>query len=468
MASHSPDRPRRYRWKELGLFIIPSLIIVLITTQLLIANSLKNASDASSPLTAQQLPTLEGLIPALGLIGAFAVVHIVLNLFFRKADQVLLPLAGLLSSIGVLMATRLGPDLHNPRLGTNQFLYALLGFGLCCATVAILRVPQKLSRYKYIWALITLALLLPALIKGVLAGDAPSRDTLGLGPFKIQPSEFAKIAIVIFFAAYLSETRDILAKGFMRIGNLRLPPLRHLGPLVSMLGIALAIFLVVHDLGLALLIYSTFLCLMYLASGRLMYVLVSLGAFFVLGFVGYMLLGYVRNRFAVVGFDVVNWDKWTPEQVAFADDPGYQIMQGLIGLCTGGLFGQGFGLGHPAGRFFIPVVESDLMLSGLGEEIGLMGLFAILGLYLLIIHRGFHIAMKARDSFSQLLAAGLTTIFAIQTLVIIAGNLKLMPLTGVPLPFLSQGGSSLFANYIIIGILLRISHNTEVEAESSY
>lgn len=465
MASQAPGTLSRYRWRELGLLIIPSLIIILVMTQLLLANSLKQAAlDANAPFSTKTLPPLQGLIPVLGLIAALLGVHAVLTIFFRKADQVLLPLVGLLSGIGVLFATRIGPDLPTPieTLGSRQLLWVVIGMGLCCIVLAVLRDVTWLGRYKYTWAFVSFVLALPALYNGIRShGGGPTRDALTVGGTGLQPSELLKITLVIFFAAYLNDNRDILAQGYLRLGKLHLPPLRQLGPLLTMLGLALLIFLIASDLGLALLIYCTFLSLMYLATGRLTYVLSALGAFIILGFVGYMLLSYVRNRFAVVGFDVVNWQHWTTKDNTFADNAGYQILQGLIGLSSGGLFGAGIGMGHPGG--FIPVVESDLMFSGLGEEIGLMGLFAILGIYLLIIHRGYRIATQATDTFSQLLAAGLTTIFAVQTLVIIAGNLKLMPLTGIPLPFLSQGGSSVLANYIIIGILLRISHNTALQ-----
>lgn len=469
MASKSPGALSRYRWQELSLLIIPAAIMLLIMTQLLLANSLKaDALHANTNFSTKILPPVQGLIPVLGLIGALLVVHLILNIFFRKADQVLLPLVGLLSGIGVLFATRIGPDLPIPieALGSRQLMWVVIGMGLCCVTLAVLRNVNWFGRYKYTWAVVSFLLALPALINGIRShGGGPTRDTLGIAGTALQPSELLKITLVIFFAAYLNDNRDMLARGYLRVGRLRLPPLRQLGPLLVMLGLALLIFLIASDLGLALLIYSTFLSLTYLASGRLTYVLSALGAFIVLGFVGYMLLSYVRNRFAVVSFDVVNWQHWTAQDNEFADGPGYQIMQGLIGLSSGGLFGAGIGLGHPAGASFIPVVESDLMFSGLGEEVGLMGLFAILGIYLLVIHRGYRIAMEATEPFQQLLAAGLTTIFAVQTLVIIAGNLKLMPLTGVPLPFLSQGGSSVIANFIIIGILLRISHNTAVERD---
>ena len=281
-------------------------------------------------------------------------------------------------------------------------------------------------------------------------------------PFAFQPSELFKVCIVVFFAAYLSENRDVLAGGSWHIGKLKLPPLRQLGPVALMLTIGLLLFLFVRELGLALLIYGIFLSMIYFGTGKLSFVLASLVIAIALGFVGYKLFGYVRARFGVVSFDVVNWQNWSDQDDSLARNNYAQVVQGLIALSSGGLIGAGFGLGHPG---FVPVVQSDMVLTAFGEELGLVGLFAILGLYLLLVYRGFRIAIEATDTFSQLLAAGLTSIFALQTLIICAGNFKLMPLTGIPLPFLSHGGSSIIGNFIIIGILLRISYNTHVERE---
>lgn len=459
-------RSPHYRWKELGLLIIPFLILLLSMTQLLLANM-----DQNSSLSVSNLPTIQGLIPVFGLIGALLATNIVLSIFFRKADQFLLPLAGLMSGLGVLMATRLGPDLAPvaiPNLGSQQLLWVLLGLGICVATMFILRNVGALARFKYTWAALGFLLLLPSVVQGIssLRSGAPTRDTLTIPFLHLQPSELLKICIVIFFAAYLSENRDVLAQGYLRLGRLHLPPLRQLGPLVLMLGLALFIFLVVRELGLALLIYGLFLSMTYLASGKISYVLVSLGIFFVLGFIAYGLFSYVRVRFQIVSIDVVNWSPSSENLYENVIGPA-QVVQGLIALSSGGIMGAGLGLGHPAGQHFVPVVQSDMVLTAFGEELGLAGLFAIIGIYLFIIYRGYRIAIEAPDTFNQLLAAGLTSIFAIQTLLIAAGNLKFMPLTGIPLPFLSQGGSSILANYIIIAILLRISHNTAVERDGT-
>jgi len=456
---------KRYRWQELGLFIIPFMILLLEMIQLLLARSLRTGVVQTSSLTVKNLPTIEGLIPVLGLIAVLLGINLLLSFTFPKADQVLLPLVGLLSGIGVLMATRLGPNLlpfPDPALGSRQLLWVILGLVAFLVTLFGLRNMNWLRRYKYTWALLGIILVGITLAHSLRANlDSPTHDQLNIGPLNLQPSELLKIFLVIFFAAYLSENIDIVSGGNLRIGPLRLPPFRQLGPLALMLGLALLLFLGIRELGLALLIYGIFLVMIYLGSGKISYVIGSLLIFFVLGFIGYALFSYVRSRFAVVGIDVTTWTAKS-EDLYQKTGGGFQIVQGLIALANGGIIGTGIGLGHPT---FVPVVQSDMIFTALGEELGLAGLFAIIGIYLLIIYRGYRIAIQARDSFNQLLAAGLTSIFAIQTLIIAAGNMKFLPLTGIPLPFLSYGGSSILANYIIIGILLRISHNTAMERE---
>lgn len=466
MASLSPGPLRRYRWKEFGLLIIPFMILLLEMIQLPIAQlyqSKLQTNQLSLPFTPAILPTIRDLIPVLGLIAALAAMNMLLSFFFPKADQVLLPLVGLLSGIGVLMALRLGTDVGDPLLGTRQLAWVLLGLLICIATLFLLRNMNWLKRYKYTWALLGILLVALTLTNALRVKNlnSPTHDQLNFGPLNLQPSELLKIFIVVFFAAYLSENRDVLAEGNIRLGPLRLPPLRQLGPILLMLGIALLLFLVIRELGLALLIYGIFLSMLYLGSGKLSYVIGGLLVFVALGFIGYKLFGYIQVRFAAVSLDVVNWQNWSQATVDFSRNGADQIVQGIIALSSGGIIGAGFGLGH-AGAL-VPVAQSDMIFTALGEEFGLAGLFAITGIYLLIIYRGYRIAIEASNEFDQLLAAGLTSIFAIQTVIIVAGNMKFLPLTGIPLPFLSYGGSSVIANYIIIGILLRISHNTALE-----
>ncbi len=460
---------RRYRWRELGLFLIPFMILLLEIIQLPLAQLYEKKISASPqpiPFSTAILPTLSQLFPVLGLIILLVIVNILLSFTFPRADQVLLPLVGLLSGLGVLMVTRIGdsPTIGDPTLGTRQLFWVLVGLVVCIATLAGLRNMNWLERFKYTWAALGIGLVAVTLLNALRVKnlDSPTHDQLNFGPLNLQPSELLKIFIVIFFAAYLSENRDVLTEGNVRIGPLRLPPLRQLGPLALMLGIALLLFLGIRELGLALLIYGIFLCMIYLGTGKLSWVLFSLGIFLLLGLIGYKLFNYVQLRFAAVAIDPANWQNWSQATITFAQGGAAQIVQGIIALASGGILGTGFGLGHPV---LVPVVQSDMIFTAFGEEYGLAGLFAMIGIYLLILYRGFRIAISAHDTFSQLLAAGLTSIFAVQTVVIIAGNMKLLPLTGLPLPFVSYGGSSIIANYIIIGILLRISDTTAKEQE---
>jgi cell division protein FtsW (lipid II flippase) len=463
---------KNYRWKELGLFIIPFIILLLIMFQLPLAQyyetQLQTNSQHQIPLTLSILPTIHDLIPILGLIIALFAVNVLISFFFPRADQVLLPLAGLMSGIGVMMATRLQavPHIQDPNLGTRQLVWVIVGLIACIGTLFILRRMGWLRNYKYVWAAIGIILVAITLIHAfrVKNFNSPTHDQLNFGPLSLQPSELLKIIIVVFFAAYLDETtRDVFSGTSRRFGPIPIPPLDKIGVMGSMLVISLLLFLGIRELGLALLIYGIFLSMLYLGSGRISYVVTGLLVFFVLGFICYTLFGYVRDRFTTLGVDVVNWQNWTQDTIFQAQNGANQVVEGLIALANGGIIGTGIGLGHTGS--FVPVAQSDMILTALGEELGLAGLFAIIGLYLLIIYRGYRIAIEATNDFSQLLAAGLTSIFAIQALVIMAGNLKFLPLTGIPLPFLSYGGSSIIANYIIIGILLRISHNTAVERE---
>ncbi|HVB61684.1 MAG TPA: FtsW/RodA/SpoVE family cell cycle protein [Ktedonobacteraceae bacterium] len=475
MSKHYSNPLKTYRWKELGLFIIPFIILLLEMTQLLLARLIHSGTlNETSSLSLKNLPTIQGLIPVIGLVVSMVLVNIFLSIFFPKADQMLLPLAGLLSGIGVLMALRTGPDLSppDPTQGTRQLLWVVLALVTFIATIVFLKNVRWLKQYRYILLVIGILLLLVSVVNAFRIKDfnSPTHDQLNFGPFSLQPSEFLKIILVIVFAGFLSERRDFFGGNELRFGFLHIPVPRinELGPLAIMLGISLLIFLGIRELGLALLIYGIFLCMIYLGSGKLTYVVGGLLIFAVMSYAGYTLLShfhifsYVGERFQTITFNIVDWQHWTTADETFAENAGLQIVQGIIALSSGGILGAGLGLGHPT---FVPVVQSDMIFTGLGEELGLAGLFGIIAIYLLILYRGYRIAVQTADPFNQLLAAGLTSIFAIETFIIIAANMNFFPLTGLPLPFLSYGGSSLLANYIIIGILMRISHDTALANE---
>lgn len=449
---------RRYRWTELWLLLLPSLFMLVGMTTLLTVQSLLGppcapataAPSASAAVTAHNLlPPLDALTPAFGLIAALAGAHILLNIIAPDADQTILPIAGTLSSVGVLMSLRLGPCKGVQDLGIRQLLWVIVGLIACIVTVRLTRDLRWLRNYKYTWAALGIVLVGITLVHAHgFSTSAPGRDVLSIGPGSLQPSEILKICLVIFFAGYLSENREMLASAYFQLGRLKLPPLKHLGPLLVMLGIALLIFVGVRELGLAILIFGLFLSMLYVASNRPMYVAGAVILFAIGAFAAYHIFSYAQARMAIVG------NAFDPN---VEPNAGYQIVQGLIAFGRGGIFGTGLGMGKP---YFVPDAQTDYISASFGEEFGFAGVLALIGLFMLLVYRGMHIAVRNRDSFNQLMAVGLTAVFALQTFVILAGNLKLMPLTGVPLPFVAYGGSSVIANFIIIGLLLRLSENS--------
>lgn len=446
----SPVGGRQYRWTEMWLLVLPAAFMLVGLLTLLTVNTL------ATPVQHNTLPPLDAFAPAFGLIAALMGAHALLTVIAPDADQTILPIAGMLSSIGVIMSLRLGPDLCvgnqcQDNLGSKQLVWVIVGLALCIGTVKATQDLRWLRNFKYTWAAAGIALVGITLVRAhSFSTNAPSRDVLSIGPggLSFQPSEILKVCLVVFFAGYLSENREMLANSFYRLGPLKLPPLKHLGPLIAMLGIALLIFVGVRELGLAILIFGLFLSMLYVASNRPMYVVVSILIFAVGAFVLYHLFPYARERVAIVG------NAFDPN---VALDKGYQIVQGLIALGSGGIFGSGLGLGKP---YVIPASNTDYIAASFGEEFGFAGVLAVVGLFMLLVYRGMHIAVSARDTFNQLMAVGLTAVFALQTFVILAGNLKIMPLTGVPLPFIAYGGSSVIANFIIIGLLIRLSQRS--------
>jgi cell division protein FtsW (lipid II flippase) len=438
----------RYRWSEFFLLLLPSVFLILGMLQLtLIANN--NNGKGPTVITPQNLPPFDSLGPQLLLIVALLGTHIVLTWLVPAADQIVLPLAGMLSAFGVLEATRLGPDLGVPSLGYRQLIWVILGLGFCIATVWATRSLRWVRLYRYTFAAIGIVLVAITLVHAHGVNfNSPTHDQLNLGPagLSFQPSELLKICLVIFYASYLAENREMLADTRRyRIGPISLPPLRQLAPMIVLLILSLLMFVYLRELGLALLLFGVFVSMIYMASGRFSYVIYSLIAFAGGAYVAYELFGYVRDRVAIVT---------TAFNPSVEPNTGFQIVQGLIALGSGGIFGQGFGLGHPT---FVPAVQTDFVAASIGEEFGMIGLFAVIALFMLLIYRGFRIAVRGRDTFEQLLAGGISCVFAIQTLVILAGNLKIIPLTGIPLPFITYGGSSVIANFIMIGLLLRLS-----------
>lgn len=379
-----------------------------------------------------------------------------------RADQLLLPLVALLAGMGLLLNARLEPSLiaqYGPiyeGVATKQTLWVTLGVSLLALVVFVpwdtlfIRFQRTslmdwIDHHRYAWLTLGLLLILATFFFGVDPNGSGVKVWFNFGLFLFQPSELLKIILVIFMASYLNEHREVVA-GAYRVGPLALPPLPYLVPLGAMWGIAMGTIIFQRDLGAALLLFGVFLAMLYVATGRGLYVVFGLAAFAVGAFVLYQVVPVVQVRVAV-------WlDPW-----ATAQGTGYQIVQSIFALASGGIFGTGMGRGVPA---IVPAIHTDFAFVALGEELGLAGTLAILVAYILLIFRGLRIGLAVGGrfrGFEQLLAIGLTTILAVQTLIIISGNLRLIPLTGITLPFISYGGSSVIVNFLIVGLLMRIS-----------
>lgn len=386
-------------------------------------------------------------------LAALFAVHAAFVVAGRRTDQVLLPTTGMLGGIGLLLMQRLPQDLVTQRIGSLelglgqlQLAWLLVALAVIAGLALAVRSDRWMRAYKYTWAAAGIGLLLLTFIFGTDVSGA--RLTLSIGPLSGQPSELLKVILVVFLAAYLSENRTLLAEETWRLGPVRLPPVPYLAPMVAMWAIALGIVIVQHDLGAALLFFAVFLALLYVATGRSSYVVGGLVLFLAGSVVLYHLFGHVQQR-------VDNWlDPFRDPAGA-----GFQTIQALYAFARGGILGVGLGAGLPtiAGNLPVPAVHTDYPLAALGEELGLVGLLALLGLYLVVVERGLRIAAAAHDDFRALLAAGLSLVIGIQAFIIAAGNLKLIPLTGITLPMISYGGSSLLANALVIGLLLALS-----------
>ncbi|GAA2979823.1 cell division protein FtsW (lipid II flippase) [Microbacterium terrae] len=373
--------------------------------------------------------------------------HIVLRLRARDADPFLVPIATLLSGLGIAQIYRL--DLHWDRHGwdaysARQLAWAAIALVLAIVVVMFLRNYRVLFRYTYIFGFIGILLLILPVIPG-LGTDANADVWVRLGFFSFQPGELAKICLGIFFAGYLVRTRESLTSTGTRFLGLTWPRARELGPLLVIWLVSLGIIVMQRDLGTGLLIFGMFVAMLYVATSKTSWVLIGLLLVAVGAFLATRLLPYVQGRFT-------NWlDAFNP---ALMDNSSYQLVNGLFGMAQGGLIGTGLGLGRP---YLTPVAESDYIFPSLGEELGLVGLFAILALYMVLASRGIRIGLAGQDDFGKLLATGLSFTLALQVFIMVGGVTRLIPLTGLTTPFLAAGGSSLVANWIIVALLLRIS-----------
>jgi len=415
------------RWRELFGLIPVTLLVTAGFTAVLITRS-----ESTSEVT-----TTYGLF----FLGCCVFAHLFIRARLPHADPYIFPLAASLAAIGLVMIYRIDEE-----LAREQAQWFVVGLLLFVATIVFLRDHRVLERYRYTIAAVGLALLFMPRLPGIGSQVNGAFLAVKIGPIQFQPAEFAKIAIIIFLASYLNDTREVLVKG--RIPRLSM---KHFGPLLLVWGASMLMLVFIRDLGSSLMFFGGFLALVYVATARLSLVAAGFGLF-VVG------ATFLANNISHVHERVDIWrDPFASDVV---DKEGYQVAQGLFAQADGGLFGTGFGeslLKLPSGQSILPAPHTDLIYAVFTNELGLFGAVALIVAYLLFTERGFKTAMVAQDGFTKLLAVGLTAVFALQVFVIVGGVTKTIPLTGVTLPFVSYGGSSIVANFVLIALLLIVS-----------
>ena len=399
--------------------------------------------------------------------------HVVIRIRLPDADPFLFPLVALLAAFGLVMLYRLNED-----LARDQANIFVLGLVLFSATIIFLRDYAVLERYRYVIAMVGFGLLLMPRLPGIGETTNDAFLSVDLGPISFQPTELAKICIVVFLASYLNERREVLVVGARNVAGIVLPPLKHLGPLLVIWGAAMVLLVFIRDLGSSVMFFGAFLALIYVATARISFVVIGLGMFVLGAWFVAQTVPHIQERF----------DIWL-DPFESSEATGYQVAQSLFAQADGGLFGRGLGAslvqlpgtgggGCPPGVEFpdcdaiLPAPHTDFIYAVIVDELGLFGGAAVVLIYALIAERGFKTAILAEDGFSKLLATGLTAIFALQAFVIIGGVTRVIPLTGVTLPFISYGGSSIVANFILLALLLMISDRSrrrvrlQVEADA--
>lgn len=384
-------------------------------------------------------------------LGLCLLTHIFMRVALPDADPYLFPLVALLAAFGMVMIYRIDES-----LARDQAVWFVVGLAFFVATAIFLRDYKVLERYRYVIAAIGIGLLLMPRLP--LLGSQVNGAYLGVHvwPITFQPAEFGKICVVVFLASYLREKRELMVIGAKRVLAVTLPPLKHFGPLLVVWGASMLMLILIRDLGSSIMFFGAFLALLYVATARLSFVVVGLIMFLVGSYAVAHNVAHVQERIDI-------WlDPWKNP-----DSSGFQILQSLFAQADGGLFGKGFAqalLNLPGGGSILPAAQTDLIYALITDELGLFGATATVLAYLLIVERGFKIAIQVQDTFSKLLAAGLTAVFALQVFVIVGGVTRVIPLTGVTLPFISYGGSSLVANFVLLALLMLISDRARREA----
>jgi cell division protein FtsW (lipid II flippase) len=382
------------------------------------------------------------------LAAAALAFHLVLRIRAKYADPVILPLVIALNGLGLAMIHRL--DAPGEDTGNNQLRWTLIAMAVAIAVIWFLKDHRMLRRFTYISLAVSALLLILPLVPGISAGEIlGARVWIRLGPMTFQPGEIAKITLAIFFAGYLSSNRDLILLAGRKIGPLQFPRFKDMGPMITAWLVSIGVLVFQRDLGSSVLFFGLFIVMIYVATSRISWVVIGLAL--LLG--GGLVAGQV---FSHVALRIDGWlNAFTDEVYGRQFGSSFQIVEGLFGMASGGLVGTGLGQGRPN---LVPFANSDMIIASLGEELGLIGLFAVVMMYLLLFTRGFRAALGTRDAFGKLLACGLSFAVALQCFVVIGGVTRLIPLTGLTTPFLAAGGSSLLANWIIVGLLLMISH----------
>lgn len=425
-----------FRSVEFGLLLFPALIAIIgVAIVILVPRARLDWSWSE-------------IWVGLAFAGAVLIMSVSLGLRGFRGDQTILPITAMISIIGLVFIQRLHPDLAAiddtySTLAQRHLMYLAAGLTIMWLIVMLLGpigMIRWLQRYRYLLIVGAITLQLSTFFIGTEVYGA--KLWIEIGPVQIQPSELVKLALVAFLASYLDENRDLLASTW-KLGPLSLPPLPYLIPMAAMWAGCLLTLIVLNDLGSALLFFGIFLAMLYIATGGFFYVAAGLGSFAAACYVAWMALDRI-------GIRVQNWlNPWKDPL-----DVGFQPVHSDYALASGGVFGVGLGYGSP---YYIPEVQTDYIFSAIGEELGLLGALAVIALYMFFVLRGFTIALRARDGYIQLIAAGLNSIIAVQTIIIIGGVTRVIPLTGITLPLISYGGSALLTNFALAGMLLYVS-----------
>jgi cell division protein FtsW (lipid II flippase) len=439
---------------------VPTKLRNLEATLIIFAMIVTSAALALVDLgaTGKLNPPIIGL--SLGLGAIVLAMHVAQRFVARDADPLILPIVTLLNGLGIAMIYRL--DLSAGLTGwqanaTRQMVWTAIAIVVAIVVIIIVRNHRVLQRYRYVWMLIGVGLLMLPLVPFIGTTINGARLWVNLGFVTFQPGEIGKIALALFFAGYLVTARDSLSVVGTRMFGVTWPRIKDLGPIVVVWVIAMLVLIFQRDLGTSLLYFGLFLVLMYVATGRAIWFVVGGGLFGTGALVASQFLTYVQGRFAawLDSFNQANYD---------AVGGSYQLVQGLFGFASGGIVGTGLGAGHPG---IVPLAESDYIMASLGEELGLIGVFAILTLFMLFVARGIRIGVNGSDDFGRLLAVGLTFVIALQVFIVVGGVTRVIPVTGLTTPFLAAGGSSLVANWIIVALLLRLSDTVRHQREEA-